>query len=126
MIEQTDEVVEINQEEEEMVQMLAKQKYGFKDEMVKEIGTIDPVEDFRKMVTEKRADLVDSALTQMQRMIMRLVDESVRGNFFDKALECLREMRKACISEDEPDVFNKFLHHLKEKYNQTLFWAKVV
>jgi len=41
-------------------------------------------------------------------------------------LECLKEMRKACISEDETPVFNKFLFVLKDKYNQSMFWAQIV
>lgn len=45
-----------------MVNMFAKQKLGFNDEIVKEIGTVDPISDFRKMITEKRIDLVDTAL----------------------------------------------------------------
>jgi len=53
----------------------------------------------------------------MQKMIVRLVDESVKGSYYEKALECLLEMRKASISEDEPENFNKFLILLKDRYN---------
>lgn len=47
-----------------MVQMLAKQKFGFEggDDIVKEIGSVNPLEDFKKMVGEKRMDLVEPAL----------------------------------------------------------------
>ncbi|CAD8123928.1 unnamed protein product [Paramecium sonneborni] len=121
-----EEVVEINREEEEMVNMFAKQKLGFKDDIIQEIGSVDPISDFKKMITEKRVDQVDSALQQMQKVIIGLVDQSVKGSFFPKALECLKEMRKACISEDEVPVFNKFLFVLKDKYNQQVFWAQIV
>ncbi|CAD8182140.1 unnamed protein product [Paramecium octaurelia] len=121
-----EEIVEINREEEEMVNMFAKQKFGFNDDIIQEIGSVDPISDFKKMITEKRVDLVDSALQQIQKVINSLVDQSVKGSFFPKALECLKEMRKACISEDEAPVFNKFLFVLKDKYNQQLFWAQIV
>lgn len=32
-------------------------------------------------------------------------------------------MRKACITEDEAPIFNKYLNVLKDKYNQSVFWA---
>ncbi|CAD8095017.1 unnamed protein product [Paramecium primaurelia] len=121
-----DEVVEINQEEEEMVNMFAKQKLGFNDDIIKEIGTVDPISDFKKMITEKRIDLVDTALQQIQKVVIQLVDQSLKGSFYPKALECLKEMRKACITEDEAPVFNKYLHVLKEKYSQLVFWAQIV
>ena len=57
-----EEVVEINREEEEMVNMFAKQKLGFNDDIIQEIGSVDPISDFKKMITEKRVDQVDSAL----------------------------------------------------------------
>ncbi|CAD8207171.1 unnamed protein product [Paramecium pentaurelia] len=121
-----EEVVEINREEEEMVNMFAKQKLGFNDDIIQEIGSVDPISDFKKMITEKRVDQVDSALQQIQKVIIGLVDQSIKGSFFPKALECLKEMRKACISEDETPVFNKFLFVLKDKYNQSMFWAQIV
>ena len=76
--------------------MMAKQKFGFDkaDEIIKDIGTVTPLEDFRKMIAEKRIDLVDSALNQIQKVIMRLIDESVQGAYYQKAIDCLKEMRK--------------------------------
>jgi ATP-dependent DNA helicase 2 subunit 2 len=53
----------------------------------------------------------------MQKVIVGLVDSSVKGSFYPKALDCLKEMRKACISEDEAPIFNKYLYALKDKYN---------
>lgn len=107
--------MEVNVQEEELVQMMAKQKFGFdeKDEIIKEISTVTPLEDFKKMINEKRMDLVDTALVQIQKMIIQLIRDSVRQNFFEKAMECLKEMRKACISEDEADKFNGFLRSMK-------------
>jgi ATP-dependent DNA helicase 2 subunit 2 len=45
--------------------MIAKQKFGFDkaDEIVKEVGSVTPIEDFRRMISNKHVDLVDTALT---------------------------------------------------------------
>jgi len=55
------------------------------------------------MINEKRLDQVDIALLQIQKIILRLVDESLQGSFYEKAIDCLKEMRNACISQEEPD-----------------------
>ena len=34
------------------------------------------------MIAEKRIDLVDSALNQIQKVVMRLIDESVQGAYY--------------------------------------------
>lgn len=49
---QGDEVQEIDQMTEEVQDMVAKQKFGFDkaDDIVKEIRSINPLEDFRKMI----------------------------------------------------------------------------
>ena len=78
------------------------------------------------MINEKREDLVISAMNQMQKIIVRFIDESVKDSFHDKALECLKEMRKAAIQEEEIEVFNKFLNNLKDRYTMTSFWALVI
>ena len=45
-----------------MIAAFAKQKIGFSDDIVKEISTVDPINDFKKMINEKREDLVESAM----------------------------------------------------------------
>ena len=71
-------------------------------------------------------DLVDDAMLQMKGIIYRLVDESVQGSYYQKAIECLNEMRKGCISEDEAEVFNDFLYNIKEKYNKKDIWGCII
>lgn len=74
------------------------------------------------MVGEKRIDQVEDAIKQMQKVIMSMINESVRGSFFEKAIECLKEMRKACINEEEPEQFNKYLIFLKDKVTRLLIY----
>lgn len=45
----------------------------------------------------------------MQKMIKRQVDASIGGDLFDKAIECLKNLREGCVREDEAESFNRFL-----------------
>ena len=35
---------------------------------------------------------------------------------YDKAIECLKAFREACVKEDEAQIFNKFLERLKKLF----------
>jgi ATP-dependent DNA helicase 2 subunit 2 len=83
---------------------------------VKEITSVDPIGDFKKMVSDRKVDRVGDALGQMQTMIERFVKNSLKGDLFDKALECLQAMRETCIREDEAQRYNEFLHRIKRVF----------
>ena len=53
----------------------------------------------------------------MQAIIERYVRSSLGGDLYDKAFECLSQLRQAAVSEDEAPTFNKFLEHLKSLYS---------
>lgn len=38
---------------------------------------------------------------------------SLKGDLFDKALECMKTLREACVKEDEAPSFNKFAERIK-------------
>ena len=81
------------------------------------------------MITNKREDLVVSAIGQMDVIIQRLVDESVNGSHFNKAVDCLIAMRDGCLVEEEIEIFNEILIGLKNKYSKTpkkYFWELVI
>lgn len=88
-----------------------------KDDGIKHIGTVDPIGDFKAMISDRKTDRVDSALHQMRDVIERYVRGSLNGDIYEKALDCLLELRKAAISEDEAPFFNKFMATLKEKFS---------
>lgn len=90
-----------------------------KDNSTKHIGTVDPIADFKTMVNDRKTDRVNSAMTQMRDVIERYIRGSLNGDIYDKALDCLLELRKACVNEDEAPFFNKFMATLKEKYSQS-------
>jgi ATP-dependent DNA helicase 2 subunit 2 len=60
------------------------------------------------MITDRKNDLVKSALEQMEKLIKRFIDSSMSGDLFDKALQCLEAMRDGCVKEDEAETFNTF------------------
>ena len=65
----------------------------------------------------------------MRDVIERYVRGSLNGDIYEKALDCLLELRKAAISEDEAPFFNKFMATLKEKFSQGThagFWKLLV
>lgn len=80
------------------------------------------------MISDRKVDRVNSALEQLKSIIDRYVRGSTEGDLHDKALEMLKELRKACVSEDEAPFFNKAITVLKEKYSrgaQAGFWLLV-
>ncbi|CAN4125820.1 unnamed protein product [Withania somnifera] len=48
----------------------------------------------------------------MKNRIFDLVENSCEGDTFHKALQCLVALRKGCILEQEPKLFNDFLCHV--------------
>lgn len=90
---------------------------------------IHPVSDFNEMRKNKKMDLMEKAMKQMADIIERHIQESIRGSYYEKAIECLAELRKGCLEEDEADFFNEFLKKLREKYRDGPhrgFWKIIV
>jgi len=93
-----------------------------------DVGSINPVADFRHMLARRDVDLVDKAIEQMQERIVAFVNESIGAQLYPKAIECLEAMRNGCVQEEESAKFNQFLHHLRALYAQKRrhdFWTLV-
>ena len=90
---------------------------GDKDREVKEITSVDPIGDFKKMVTDRKVDRVADAITQMCAIIERFVKNSLKGDLYEKALQCLSELRETCIREDEGGRYNEFMHRIKKMFS---------
>ena len=69
------------------------------------------------MISDRKIDRVESALHQMKDIIERYIRGSINGDIYDKAFECLQELRRACVTEDEAPFFNKFMETVKEKFS---------
>ncbi|KIO24865.1 hypothetical protein M407DRAFT_211773 [Tulasnella calospora MUT 4182] len=92
------------------------------------IGNAFPLEDFKDNL--KEGDVVSKALKDMSAVIPEIVDESFSTQRYDEAIQCMREMRKTALQEDDIDIWNDFLHEFKEKcqrpgYKRKDFWDKV-
>ena len=49
--------------------------------------------DFKVMIKNEKEDQVEEAIDQMKSMIRRLVEESLLGDSYPKARECLEALR---------------------------------
>lgn len=65
------------------------------------------------MINDRKTDRVGDAIQQMQKLIERFVTHSLKGDLFDKALECMKTLREACVKEDEAPSYNKFAERIK-------------
>jgi len=107
---------------------------GFQDifqDKADNIGTADPVRDFNEMVNRRDIDLVDKAIEQMKDTIQKLIKESIHDQYYKKCYDCLIELRKGCIREEESTKFNAFLRDLKRQYGSSSnrrheFWKDYV
>ena len=63
-------------------------------------------------------------------MIERFISTSLKGDLFEKAIECLKELRQACINEDEAPSFNRFAYRIRNLYSkgdeQSNFFLRVI
>lgn len=83
---------------------------------IKEISSVNPIADFNRMLSDRKEDLVQSAIEQMEKLIRRLIVTSMNGDLYEKALECLQSMREGCVREDEAESFNQLARQLKKTY----------
>ena len=83
---------------------------------VKQVGSVNPIQDFKKMISDRKVDRVNEAIRQIQSIIERYVRCSLSGDLYEKAFECLKHLREACVKEDEAPAFNRFLERVKDQF----------
>jgi ATP-dependent DNA helicase 2 subunit 2 len=107
----------IEEEEQNAVSnnVMEKLKNKDDDQITKNISLNHPISDFREMINYRKEDLVETAIKQMQAIVLDLVKGSVEGSFYEKAYDCLLVMRDGCVQEEEHELFNNFLINFKEK-----------
>ena len=108
------------EEEERIAKMKGEGKDPFvKDENeVKEISSVNPISDFEKMTGDRKVDRLDEALPQMMNMIERFVKNSLKGDLYSKAVECIAAMRKVCVRDDEAGKYNEFMRRIKRVFSR--------
>ncbi|XP_041471452.1 X-ray repair cross-complementing protein 5-like [Lytechinus variegatus] len=93
--------------------------------VITEVGTVDPVGDFKTIISQKDEDRFKEAAEQMGKRILLLVKESFGSQLYGKAMDCLRVYREQAIQLSEPESFNNYLRKLKDELKELLkvdFW----
>lgn len=99
------------------------------DNYIREISLLHPISDFKEMMSNRREDLVNSAVAQMEAIILRLIDESTDGSHYSKAIDCLIVLREGCLVEEEIENFNRLLLRFQERYRASKdhkFWTMII
>ncbi|KAF5184738.1 Atp-dependent dna helicase 2 subunit ku80 [Thalictrum thalictroides] len=80
---------------------------------VDSIGDLTPIQDFEAMMARRDSKKwVDKAIKDMKALIYELVENSYRGDTYEKAVNCLVALRKGCILEHESKQFNELLRRI--------------
>lgn len=66
-------------------------------EPVTKVGTLDPVGDFRTLISCRDEDRFDEAAKQMRECIVQLVLDSFGDQLYSKALQCVNVLREEAI-----------------------------
>lgn len=98
-----------------------------RDAATTQIGMSNPIADFEKVWQ----NTPEEAFRQMAGVINQMVSQSVRGHLYGKAIKCLRQLRKACKSDEDWEPLNGYLRELKGKHGVTGkpnhdFWGEIV
>ncbi|KAE9397612.1 SPOC domain-like protein [Gymnopus androsaceus JB14] len=92
------------------------------------IGRTRPLVDFKENL--KRGDIVSKSVEDMCAVIEEVVLAPFASRRAEEMMECLKELRKVCLKEDEIDAWNSFLPKLKEKCLKSTpgneeFWSQL-
>ncbi|CAA0842662.1 ATP-dependent DNA helicase 2 subunit KU80 [Striga hermonthica] len=80
---------------------------------VEKIGDSNPIQDFEAMISRRDSpQWVGKAIQSMKDKIFNLLEKTFDGDSYQKVLEYIVGLRKGCILEQEPKLFNDFLHQL--------------
>ena len=116
--------------EEEQAERLKMGQNEDDDKAKKEISSVNPITDFKAMINDRKVDRVGDAITQMQKMIERFISTALKGDLFGKAIDCLKELRRACMAEDEAPSFNRFAYRIRNNFSkgdeQSNFFLRVI
>ncbi|KAI0770992.1 SPOC domain-like protein [Trametes elegans] len=92
------------------------------------VGFTYPLDDFKKNIA--RGDVVTKAVEDLAFVVTEVVVRPFATRRFDEMLECMHELRKVSLEEDEIDAWNTFIQELKDtclesKPGNKAFWEKV-
>ncbi len=96
--------------------------------VVRAVGTADPVGDFKARLALRDDDHFPTAVEELKTVVLQLINDAGSAAFLNKAVECVRAMRLACIQNDAPDTYNAFLRDLKHRFavKKPTLWSGIV
>ncbi|KAJ2931191.1 hypothetical protein H1R20_g5924, partial [Candolleomyces eurysporus] len=77
------------------------------------IGSTNPLKDFKKNLAQ--GDVVSKAVEDLGAVITEVVLKPFAKRRSDEMVECMTELRRVSLEEDEVDAWNAFLQDLKNK-----------
>ncbi|KAI0757614.1 SPOC domain-like protein [Daedaleopsis nitida] len=92
------------------------------------VGLSFPLEDFQKNIS--RGDVVTKAVEDLAVAIKEIIHKPFASRRFDEMVECMHELRKVALEEDEIDAWDTFVQELKDlcleqKPGNKAFWDRV-
>ena len=90
-------------------------------------GTVTPVEDF-KMLLEGGIQF-DAVVVKMEKVIIKLLSDSLGDQFDEKIQNCIKVYRKASLERKNSGHFNNFMSELKptlSSQKKFSLWQKLV
>ncbi|XP_063790031.1 X-ray repair cross-complementing protein 5 isoform X2 [Pseudophryne corroboree] len=91
------------------------------------VGSVNPADDFRALVRQKTTNIQD-VTSQLIKRIFEFLDTK-QSQYYMKSMSCIKCFREEAIKLAHVELFNDFLHLLKEKVAATTlkeFWEIVV
>jgi len=91
------------------------------------IGTVTPVEDF-KILLEGGIQF-DAVVVKMEKVIIKLLTDSLGDQFDEKIQNCIRVFRKASLERKNSGHFNNFMSELKptlSSQKKFSLWQKLI
>jgi hypothetical protein len=67
------------------------------------------------MISNKNPNVINEGVKQMQNMIDKLIEYSVKGDLYETAIKCLEALRDCCMKENKNDDYNQFAIRLQEQ-----------
>jgi len=88
------------------------------------------VDTFWAMLQDETQDRTELAVLQMTHVIRTLFKQAIEANdaMADQGFVCLRELRRACVQEEEPGPYNELMRGLRDEWAggaRHAFWARL-
>jgi len=83
---------------------------------VTEVGSTNPVEDFRTLLASSVTNNItfNSVAQQLETVVIRLLSSAFGSDMNTKIVRCLAAYREESSSRSIPDLYNKFIRRVKE------------